>query len=114
VDNLFVIALIFNFFKLDEKYHHKVLFWGIMGAIVFRAIFIGLGSVIIEQFHWVLYIFGAMLIYTGIKLLNDKKEEHVDLSKNRTLKLAQKYLPLTTEEHHGKFAIKKADGWKFT
>ncbi|HRN71326.1 MAG TPA: TerC family protein, partial [Candidatus Woesebacteria bacterium] len=64
VDNLFVIMLIFSFFHLDEKYHHKVLFWGIMGAIVFRALFIFVGSYIISQFHWVLYIFGAVLLYT--------------------------------------------------
>lgn len=114
VDNLFVIALIFNFFKLDDKYHHKVLFWGIMGAIVFRAIFIFIGAEIIERYHWVLYIFGVMLVYTGFKLLSDKKEEHVDLSKNRTLRLAQKYLPISTEEHHGKFILRKSDGWKFT
>ena len=57
VDNLFVIMLIFNFFKLEEKYHHRILFWGIMGAIVFRAIFISAGSYIIHQFFWVLYIF---------------------------------------------------------
>ena len=78
VDNLFVIMLIFNFFNIEEKYHHKVLFWGIMGAVVFRGLFITIGAYIIEQFHWVLYIFGAMLVYTGIKLFNDKKEEHVD------------------------------------
>lgn len=73
VDNLFVILLIFNFFNLEEKYHHKVLFWGILGAIVFRAIFIGVGGLIISQFAWVLYIFGALLVYTGVKLFADKK-----------------------------------------
>jgi tellurite resistance protein TerC len=62
VDNLFVIMLIFNFFKLEEKYHHKVLFWGIIGAIIFRALFIGVGAIIIEQFSWFLYIFGAILV----------------------------------------------------
>src|SRR5688572_27966958 len=72
VDNLFVILLIFSFFKLEEKYHHRTLFWGILGAIVFRALFIVAGAYIVSQFHWVLYIFGALLIYTGIKLLRDK------------------------------------------
>lgn len=107
VDNLFVIMLIFSFFKLEEKYHHKVLFWGIMGAIVFRAVFILLGSIVIEQFHWVLYIFGAMLVYTGIKLFSDKKEEHVDFEKNKVLTFAKKILPFTTDPHHGKFFLKK-------
>lgn len=105
VDNLFVIMLIFNFFKIEEKYHHKVLFWGIMGAIVFRAIFIVVGAYIIHQFSWVLYIFGALLVYTGIKLFGDKKEEHVDFEKNNVVKLAKKYLPFTTAHHSGKFTI---------
>ncbi|HYF05700.1 MAG TPA: TerC/Alx family metal homeostasis membrane protein [Patescibacteria group bacterium] len=108
VDNLFVILLIFSFFKLDEKYHHKVLFWGILGAIIFRAIFILAGSYIISQFHWVLYIFGAILIYTGIKLLKDKKEEHVNYHESKVLKFARKFLPFTTTtEHNGKFFIRE-------
>ncbi len=107
VDNLFVIMLIFSFFKLEEKYHHRVLFWGIMGAIVFRAIFIGVGSVIINEFHWVLYIFGAFLLYTGIKLLRDKKEEHVDFNNNKIVKLAHKYLRFTPNHHNGKFFFRE-------
>jgi tellurite resistance protein TerC len=107
VDNLFVIMLIFSFFKLDEKYHHKVLFWGIMGAIVFRALFITIGAYIIDQFHWVLYIFGVILIYTGIKLFKDKKEEHVDFEKNKVFRLAKRYLPFTTNHHNGKFLTRE-------
>ncbi len=114
VDNLFVIALIFNFFKIEEKYHHKVLFWGIMGAIVFRAIFIGVGALIISQFHWVLYIFGALLIYTGLKLFKDKKEEHIDFEKNKVVRLAKKYLPFTTTHHAGKFILKENGKKYFT
>jgi tellurite resistance protein TerC len=107
VDNLFVIMLIFSYFKLEEKYHHRVLFWGIMGAIVFRAIFIGFGSLIISQFHWVLYIFGALLLYTGIKLLRDKKEEHVDFEKNHIIKWARKLLPFSPNHHNGHFITKE-------
>ncbi|MDQ3239604.1 MAG: TerC/Alx family metal homeostasis membrane protein [bacterium] len=114
VDNLFVIMLIFSFFKLEEKYHHKVLFWGILGAIVFRGIFIGIGSIIIEQYHWMLYIFGALLIYTGIKLFNDKKEEHIDFEKNKVFKLAKKYLPFTTNHHNGQFIVKEKGKIHFT
>lgn len=114
VDNLFVIMLIFSFFKLEEKYHHKVLFWGILGAIVFRALFIVIGAIIIEQFYWVLYIFGALLIYTGIKLFRDKKEEHVDFNKNPVFRFATKYLPFTTNHHGGKFIIKENGKWHFT
>lgn len=114
VDNLFVIALIFNFFKIEEKFHHKVLFWGIMGAIVFRALFIGVGAIIIEQFHWVLYIFGALLIYTGIKLFSEKKEEHVDFEKSKVVKFVKKFLPFTTAPHNGKFVLKQKGKWAFT
>ena len=114
VDNLFVIMLIFNFFKIDEKYHHKVLFWGILGAIVFRAIFILGGAIIISQFHWVLYIFGAILIFTGIKLFSDKKDEHIDFNQNKILKFAKKILPFTTSDHQGKFAIRENGKLYFT
>ncbi len=114
VDNLFVIMLLFNFFKLEEKYHHKVLFWGILGAVVFRGLFITVGSYIIGQFHWILYIFGILLIYTGIKLLGDKKEEHINFHDNKIFKLAQKYLPFTTIPHGGQFIVKKDGKFYFT
>jgi tellurite resistance protein TerC len=107
VDNLFVILLIFNFFKLEEKYYHRVLFWGILGAILLRGGFILAGSFIIEQFHWVLYIFGAILIYTGFRLFNDKKEEHVDFQHNKVFKLAKRFLPFTTSHHGGKFFVRE-------
>lgn len=107
VDNLFVILLIFNFFKLEEKYHHRVLFWGILGAIVFRGVFILAGSIIVEQFHWVLYVFGLILLYTGIKLLGDKKEEHINYHDSKVLKFARKFLPFTTNHHNGKFFVRE-------
>lgn len=107
VDNLFVILLIFSFFKLEEKYHHKALFWGILGAIVFRAIFISLGAVIVSQFHWVLYIFGAVLLYTAAKILQDKKEEHADFHNHFALRLAKKIFAFSTSHHGGKFFVKE-------
>lgn len=114
VDNLFVIMLIFSFFKLEEKYHHKVLFWGILGAVVFRAIFITAGSYVVSQFSWVLYIFGAILLYTGIKLLKDKKEEHVDFHQNKVVTFAHKYLSFTANHHGGKFWVKENGKFYFT
>ncbi|MBP9748087.1 MAG: TerC family protein [Candidatus Pacebacteria bacterium] len=114
VDNLFVILLIFSYFNLEEKYHHKALFWGILGAIVFRGIFIGAGSIIIDQFHWVLYIFGAVLLYTGVKLLNDKKEEHVDFKHSKIIKFAHKILPFTDSHHGGKFFVRENGKFYFT
>ena len=114
VDNLFVIMLIFSYFKLDEKYHHKALFWGILGAIVFRGIFITAGAYIIHQFYWVLYIFGVILIYTAVKLLRDKKEEHIDFSQNKVVKFAHKLLPFTNSIHGGKFWLKEKGKFYFT
>lgn len=114
VDNLFVIMLIFSFFKLEEKYHHKVLFWGILGAIVFRAIFITAGSAIVSQFHWILYVFGAILLYTGVKLLRDKKEEHVDFKNSPIVKFAHKYLSFTSNHHNGKFWVRENGRLYFT
>ena len=114
VDNLFVILLIFSYFKLEEKYHHKALFWGILGAIVFRGIFIGAGAYIINQFYWVLYIFGAILLYTGIKLLRDKKEEHIDFKKSKIIKFAHKIFPFTDSHHGGKFFVRENGKFYFT
>lgn len=114
VDNLFVIMLIFNYFKLEEKYHHRVLFWGILGAIIFRALFILTGSYIINQFHFVLYIFGAILLYTGIKLLWVKKEEHVDFKHSGVIKFLHKIFPFTDSHHGGKFFFRQNGKFYFT
>lgn len=114
VDNLFVIMLIFSYFKLEEKYHHRVLFWGILGAIIFRGIFITAGAYIIHQIYWVLYIFGAILVYTGIKLLQDKKEEHIDFKHNHIIRLAHKFLPFTDSHHGGKFYLISFGKFYFT
>lgn len=114
VDNLFVIMLIFSYFKLEEQYHHRALFWGILGAIVFRGIFITAGAFVIHQFFWVLYIFGALLLYTGVKLLRDKKEEHIDFRNNKIIKFAHKIFPFTANHHNGKFFIKENGKFYFT
>ncbi|OGI61090.1 tellurium resistance protein TerC [Candidatus Nomurabacteria bacterium RIFCSPHIGHO2_01_FULL_38_19] len=114
VDNLFVIMLIFSYFKLEEKYHHRALFWGILGAIIFRGIFIGAGAYIISQFHWVLYIFGAILFYTGVKLLWEKKEEYIDFGKNKIIKFAHKIFPFTNTHHGSKFFFRENGKFYFT
>lgn len=114
VDNLFVIMLIFNFFNVEEKFHHKVLFWGVMGAIIFRGIFILLGAYIIHQFYWVLYIFGIILIYTGFKLFVEKKEEHVDFEQSKIVKIARKYLPFSKSYHSGNFLVPENGKLHFT
>lgn len=114
VDNLFVIMLLFNFFKLEDQYHHKVLFWGILGAVVFRTIFITTGALIISQFHWVLYIFGAILLYTGIRLFSDKREEHIDFTQGKTYRLARRFLRFTANPHGGKFIVMENGKLYFT
>jgi tellurite resistance protein TerC len=103
VDNIFVILLILRYFNVKEEYFHSVLFWGILGAIVFRAIFIFVGALLITQFHWILYFFGAFLIYSGVKIFSEEEEMDVEPSSNPLVKMAKKILPLTDKEDGGKF-----------
>ncbi|MFN8211128.1 MAG: TerC family protein [Bacteroidales bacterium] len=105
VDNIFVFILIFSFFQVNEKYQHKVLFWGIIGALIMRGIFIFTGVALITRFHWIIYIFGGFLIFTGIKMLF-KGEETVEPDKNPVVRFFKKFLPVTHEMHEDKFFIK--------
>ncbi len=105
VDNLFVFIMLFSFFNVEPKYQHKVLFWGIIGALIMRAIFIFAGVAIISKFHWVIYIFGAFLVFTGIKMLFHKDEE-VAPDKNPLVRLFKKFFPVTDQMHGGKFFVK--------
>ncbi|MBI4550293.1 MAG: TerC family protein [Candidatus Omnitrophica bacterium] len=105
VDNLFVFLLIFSFFKVDRRYQHKVLFWGILGAMIMRALFILAGTTLIHHFHWVMYVFGAMLIFTAISLAMEKDKE-VRPEKNLVLKIFRKLMPVTPEYHGEKFFIR--------
>ncbi len=114
IDNLFIMLLIFSYFKVEEKYQHKVLFLGILGAFIFRFIFISLGFEIVQRFEWVLYIFGALLIYTGIKILKEKNEKEQNLDKNKLLKFFDKILPISYENHGKKFFVKKNNKFYIT
>ncbi|MBL7968609.1 MAG: TerC family protein [Prolixibacteraceae bacterium] len=105
VDNLFVFIMLFSFFNVSPKYQHKVLFWGIIGALIMRAIFIFAGVAIISKFHWVIYIFGIFLVFTGIKMLFHKDDE-VAPDKNPLVRLFKKFFPVTDEMHGGKFFVK--------
>lgn len=104
VDNLFVFLVIFSFFKVPSQYQHRVLFWGILGALVMRALFIVAGVSLIHRFHWIMYIFGAFLIYTAVKLVASPEKE-IDLEKNFTLKLIRKFLPVTENYEQDKFFV---------
>jgi TerC family integral membrane protein len=102
VDNLFVFLLIFRYFRVDLRYQHKVLFWGIIGALVARAFFIATGVALINRFHWIIYVFGAFLIYTGIKMFTSL-ERDIHPERGIVVRLAQKYLRFTNEYDNGKF-----------
>ena len=105
VDNIFVILLILRYFNVKEEYYHNILFWGILGAIVFRAIFIFVGAFLISQFHWILYIFGAFLVYSGIKIFGEEEDMDVEPEKNPLMKFVKRIFPMTTDDHGGKFAV---------
>ncbi|ADQ80350.1 Integral membrane protein TerC [Paludibacter propionicigenes WB4] len=107
VDNLFVFILIFGFFKIDAKYQHKILFWGIIGAIVMRAVFIFAGVAIIEKFAWVMYIFGAFLVYTGIHMLFEKEKDDYNPNKNPLIRGFKKIFPVTDDMSRPHFFIRK-------
>ncbi|MCF1707883.1 TerC family protein [Tabrizicola sp. J26] len=108
LDNVFVIALIFSFFAIPRAYQHRVLFWGILGVIVLRGIMIGVGATLVAQYGWVLYLFAAFLIFTGIKMLvTDEKE--TDLSENPVLKFLRKHFRVTDKLHGHAFFVREAD-----
>ena len=99
IDNVFVWAVIFGFFAVPRQYQHRVLFYGVIGALIFRAVFIAAGSVLIASASWVLYIFGAFLVLTGIKMMR-QRDQHPDPSSSRTLRLFRRFVP-STDEYDG-------------
>ncbi|HOE69393.1 MAG TPA: TerC family protein [Candidatus Omnitrophota bacterium] len=105
VDNLFVFLLIFNYFHLPTKYQHEVLFWGIIGALVFRAIFIVCGLGLLHYFSWMIYVFGAFLVWTGVKLAFEK-DKKVEPENNVFVKMFRRFFPLTNDYHDGKFFVR--------
>ena len=111
VDNVFVWAMIFSYFAVPREYQHRVLFYGVLGALVFRAIFIGAGSALIASYAWVLYIFGAFLILTGIKMMK-QRNEHFDVSNSKTLKLFRRFVR-TTDEYEGQKFLTRKNGILF-
>lgn len=106
VDNLFVFLLIFRYFRVPSEYQHKVLFWGILGALMMRAIFILAGVGLIRRFEWIVYAFGALLVYSGIKLFRQRDSE-VNPEKNPILRLFRRVVPITTDFEGDKFFIRR-------
>lgn len=106
VDNLFVFLLIFSYFRTPSEYQHKVLFWGIVGAVVMRALFIVAGISLIHRFHWIMYVFGIFLIFTGAKLAFEKDKE-VHPEKNPILSMFCRLMPVSRDYENGKFFVRK-------
>jgi tellurite resistance protein TerC len=113
VDNLFVFLLIFNYFAVPKKYQHKILFWGVLGAIVLRAVFIFSGIALIQRFSFMAYIFGAFLVFTGIKMAFEG-EKKVEPEKNVVLRLFRKFFPTTKEYRDDKFFVRENLKWYAT
>ncbi|MDX3187113.1 TerC family protein [Streptomyces sp. MN03-5084-2B] len=113
VDNVFVFAIIFGYFAVPREYQHRILFYGVVGALVFRAVFIAAGSVLIASFAWILYVFGAFLVITGVRMALHR-DETVDYEQNRVLRLFRRVVPSTDGDHGGKFLVRQAGRWVAT
>jgi len=113
VDNIFVFVLIFTYFQVRREYQHRVLVWGIIGALVMRGIMIWLGVALVDRFHWILYVFGAFLLITGIRMLVSHGEEF-DLESNFILRFCRRWMRVTPGYHEQKFAVKVDGHWMLT
>ena len=106
VDNLFIFLLIFRYFRVPAEYQHKVLLWGILGALVMRGVFVVAGVGLIRRFHWIIYAFGALLVYSGIKLFG-QKDARIHPDKNPALRLLRRFIPVTEDYEGGKFFVRR-------
>lgn len=106
IDNLFIMLLVFNSLKIPDSYQHRVLFWGVFGAIVMRAVLIMVGVKLIHEFHWILYVFGGILVISGLKLLFDKNED-VEVSRHWAIRILKKFIPVSNHFHGDRFLAKE-------
>ncbi|NTJ42567.1 TerC family protein [Agrobacterium larrymoorei] len=109
MDNIFIIAMIFSYFAIPREYQHRVLLWGILGVIILRGIMIAAGAAIVENFEWVLYLFAAFLVFTGVKMLFSSDHDEQDIGKNPILKFLRTRLPVTDRLYEERFFVKKHD-----
>lgn len=114
VDNLFVFILIFSYFRVPSQFQHKVLFWGILGAVIMRGVFIAAGVTLIHRFHWVIYVFGVFLIYTGIRLALQKDKQEMDPEKNLFVRIFRRFFPVTPQFEGGRFFVRQSGRWLAT
>jgi tellurite resistance protein TerC len=108
VDNIFVFVLLFTYFRVPAAYQHRVLFWGVLGALIMRGTLILVGAALLDQFHWIIYVFGAFLIFTGIRMGLSKEEEEVHPEGNPLVRVLRRFLPVTTEYEGNRFFIRRA------
>lgn len=113
VDNVFVFALIFSYFAVPREYQHRVLFYGVVGALVFRALFIAGGVALLDRFAWILYLFGAFLVLTGIRMYRHRND-HLDPERNPVLRLTRRFVPSTTDYHGQRFWVRQGGRWVAT
>jgi len=113
IDNLFVFVAIFAYFNISSKWQHRVLFWGILGALVMRALFIMVGGAMLAHFHWTMYLFGGILVLTGIKLFHQKNQE-VAVDRTLIVRLLKRLFPVTDEHHGARFFTKQDGRWFIT
>jgi tellurite resistance protein TerC len=111
IDNIFVFIMVFTYFQIPSKYQHKVLFWGILGALIMRVVFIFAGVALLEKFHFTIYVFGALLIYTGYKMFSHS-DAKIEPDKNPVIRFFKKFVPVTHELHGSSFFVKQ-DGRRF-
>jgi tellurite resistance protein TerC len=111
IDNVFVFAMIFAYFAVPAKYQHRLLFWGVFGAIVFRAIFIAAGAALLDSFHWMIYVFGIVLLLTGWRMWTHRNEHSLDLDRNRILRLVRRLVPMTPEYRGQSFLVREGGKW---
>ncbi|WP_322817023.1 TerC family protein [Chloroflexus sp.] len=114
VDNIFVFVLLFSYFRVPAQYQHRVLFWGILGALIMRGMMILLGSALVEQFEGILYLFGAFLLVTGVRLIFQDDEPEVDPQRNLLVRLARRLLPITPDMRGDRFFVREADRFSAT
>lgn len=109
VDNILVFVLIFSYFKIPQEYQHRVLFWGIIGALVLRGAMIAAGAALVTRFEWILYVFGAFLVFTGIRMALQKEEQVYNVDDNPMLRLVRRFIPVTREYHGQNFFVRLPD-----
>ncbi len=110
VDNLFVFLLLFSYFKVPEALQHRVLFWGIIGALVLRAIVISAGALLLARYHWIIYLFGAFLVFTGIRMLVQGEDDEMEPERNPVLRLVRRFVPVTNHFEGDRFFTRAAWG----